>query len=154
MRVPKISLSIAAFILLVFGCQRAATAYRLRHDGVLLPPTAADNTSQTVSIAIKRARHETQKTTDCDLSGELLSLRWVGSAAQVSFHSQSFFTPPGDSHKQGGGMYVDRLIAISKFRAELVERQANGCSTSSARNLLIAMSRSTYIPPPCLCESQ
>ena len=69
MRVSKIPLIIAAFIILFFGCQHAAIAYRLRHDGVLLPPTAPDNTSQTVSIAIKGARRETQKTMDCDISG-------------------------------------------------------------------------------------
>jgi hypothetical protein len=71
MRVPKISLIIAAFIILFFGCQHAAIAYRLRQDGVLLPPTTADNTSQAVSIAIKAARHETQKTMDCDISENL-----------------------------------------------------------------------------------
>jgi hypothetical protein len=150
MRVPKISLSIAAFIILVFGCQRAAIAYRLRHDGVLLPPTAADNTSQTVSIAIKRARHETQKTTDCDISGDLLSLHWAGSVAQIAFHSQSFFAPPNDSRSQGGGMYVDPLIAISKFRSELVERQANGCLSEIENERLLRTIVETLPLPPAI----
>ena len=148
MRVAKISLSIAALITLVFGCQRSAIAYRLRHDGVLLPPTAGDNASQTVSIAINRARHETPKTMDCDVSGDLLSLHWAGSAAQISFHSQSFFAPPDDSGMQGGGMYVDPLIAISKFRAESVKRQANGClSETENERLLRAIVENLPLPP-------
>src|SRR5215831_10513217 len=148
MRVPKISLSIAAFIILVFGCQRAAIAYRLRHDGVLLPPTDADNTSQIVSVAIERARHETQKTMDCDISGDLLSLHWAGSVAHISFRSQSFFAPPDDSDRQGRGIYVDPLIAISRFRSELVERQANGCLNEiENERLLHAIVENLPLPP-------
>jgi len=150
MRVPKISLSIAAFIILVFGCQRAAIAYRLRHDGVLLPPTDADNTSQTVSVAIERARHETQKTMDCDISGDLLSLHWAGSVAHISFRSQSFFAPPDDSGRQGGGMYVDPLIAISRFRSELVERQANGCLNEIENERLLRVIVENLPLPPAI----
>jgi len=108
MRVPKISLSIAAFIILVFGCHRAAIAYRLRHDGVLLPPTAADNTSQTVSIAIKRARHETQKTMDCGISG--ICCRGTGRGRWQRSHSTRnlFLRHPMIRAMQGGGCMLIR----------------------------------------------
>lgn len=57
MRTLRFASSIlVVFIILFLGCQHAAIAYRLRRDGldpILLPPTAVDQPSESVSIAIK-----------------------------------------------------------------------------------------------------
>lgn len=59
MRALRFALSILVFIILFLGCQHAASAYRLRSDGldpILLPPMAGDHASESVSIVIKHAR--------------------------------------------------------------------------------------------------
>jgi hypothetical protein len=121
----------AALVILFLGCHHAAIAYVLHRDGldpVLFPPTRGDNASQIVSAAIKSARRATPKT-DCDIPGDLISLRWQGSTADISFHSQAFFAISSDQspNQIGPGMYVDPLLAIDKFRLTLAERQAKGC---------------------------
>lgn len=135
MRTLRFALSIlVAFIILFLGCQHAAIAYRLRRDGldpILLPPMAGDQPSETVSIAIRHARETTSTastTGDCDITGELISLHWQGSTADISFHSQEFFASANQSPNQTGrGFYVDPLLAIEKFRLDLIERQSKGC---------------------------
>ena len=140
MRTLRFALSIlVVFIVLFLGCQHAAIAYRLRRDGldpVLLPPTAGDHPAESVSIAIKRARETNSRaissqasiTGDCDIAGELISLHWQKSTAEISFHSQAFFANENQSPNQSGrGFYVDPLRAIERFRLDLTERQAKGC---------------------------
>jgi len=121
----------AALVILFLGCHHAAVAYVLHRDGlypILFPPTRGDNASQILSAAIKSARRATPKT-DCDIPGDLISLRWQGSTADISFHSQALFATSFDQspNQIGPGMYVDPLLAIDKFRLTLAERQAKGC---------------------------
>src|ERR1700676_5211163 len=99
MRIARfVSPMVAALVILFLGCHHAATAYVLHRDGldpILLPPTRGDNASQTLSVAIKGARQVTPKI-DCDIVGDLMSLRWQGNAADVSFYSQAFFATSAD----------------------------------------------------------
>src|SRR5438045_1114548 len=124
MPIARLVLAFAASLLILFvGCHHGATAYTLRRDGldpILFPPTRVDNGSQIFSVAIKDARQATPKT-DCDIAGDLISLHWHGSTADISFHSQQFFATSSDQspHQIGRGMYVDPLIAIDKFRLAL-----------------------------------
>jgi len=121
----------AALIILFLGCHHAAIAYVLHRDGpdpILFPPIGNENISQIRSVAIKGARQATPRI-DCDIPEDLISLRWQGRTADVSFHSQAFFANSSDpsSNQVGRGMYVDPLLAIEKFRLTLAESQAKGC---------------------------
>ena len=169
MRTLRLGLSIVVvFIILFLGCQHAAIAYRLRRDGpdpILLPPMAGDHPAESVSIAIKHAR-ETNSTTistrgsttgaatgqttgDCDVPGELISLHWQASTADISFHSQAFFANQNQSPNQvGRGFYVDPLLAIDKFRLDLTERQSKGClSPLEGERLRRAIVENLPLPP-------
>jgi len=121
-----------ALVILFLGCHHAAIAYVLRRDGldpIIFPPARDDNAWEVLSVAIKGARKATAKT-DCDIPGDLISLRWQGTTAEVSFHSQAFFAISSNqsSNQVGrGGMYLDPLLAIDKFRSILAERQTKGC---------------------------
>jgi hypothetical protein len=120
-----------ALVVLTLGCHHAATAYVLKRNGfdpIVFPPTRRDNASQVLSVAIKRARKSTANT-DCDVIGNLISLRWRGNTAEISFRPQAFFATSSDQspNQIGRGMYVDPLLAIDKFRLDLSERQAKGC---------------------------
>ena len=121
----------AALIILFLGCHHAAIAYVLHRDGpdpILFPPIGNQNISQIRSVAIKGARQATPQI-DCDIPEDLISLRWQGRTADVSFHSQVFFANSSDpsANQVGRGMYVDPLLAIEKFRLTLAESQAKGC---------------------------
>lgn len=169
MRTLRFALSIlVVFIILFLGCQHAAIAYRLRRDGldpILLPPMAGDQPSESVSIAIKHAR-ETNSTTisstgsttgstaglttgECDIAGELISLHWQKSTADISFHSQEFLAGANQSANQAGrGFYVDPLLAIEKFRLDLTERQSKGClSPLESERLRRAIVENLPLPP-------
>jgi len=161
MRTLRFALSILVVIILLFlGCQHAAIAYRLRRDGldpILLPPMAGDHPSESVSIAIKHARETNSTTTstagsttgDCDIAGELISLHWQKSTADISFHSQAFFANESQSPNQTGrGFYVDPLLAIDKFRLDLTERHSKGClSAVEAERLRRAIVENLPLPP-------
>ena len=139
-------------IILFLGCQHAAIAYRLRHDGldpILLPPTTGDSMSPSVSVAIKHARQRTAGRSECDVTGDLISLHWAESTAEISFHTQPF-AAPGDQfpNQAGGGLYVDPLLAIDKFRSDLAERQAKGClSAIENERLRRAIVENLPLPP-------
>lgn len=157
MRTLRFALSILVVLIILFlGCQHAAIAYRLRRDGldpILLPPMAGEHPSESVSIAIKHARETNSTTTpttdDCDIAGELISLHWQKSTADISFHAQAFFTNENQSPNQTGrGFYVDPLFAIDKFRLDLTERQTKGClSPLEGERLRRAIVESLPLPP-------
>lgn len=161
MRTVRFVLSIlVVFIILFLGCQHAAIAYRLRRDGVdpiLLPPMAGDHPSESISIAIKHARETNSTTTsstgstsgECDIAGDLISLHWQKSTADVSFHSQVFFASANQSQNQvGRGFYVDPLLAIERFRLDLTERQSKGClSQLEGERLRRAIVENLPLPP-------
>jgi hypothetical protein len=132
MRIAKLVSTLAAALVVLFlGCHHAAIAYVLHRDGldpILFPPTRVDVPSQILSVGIKDARHATPET-DCDIPGDLISLRWQGRTANLSFHAEAFFAVSSDQspNQIGRGMLVDPLLAIDKFRLALAERQARGC---------------------------
>jgi hypothetical protein len=132
MQIARLASTFAVALLILFlGCHHAATAYVLRRNGldpIVFPPMRGENVSQALSVAITGARKSTA-TTDCDIPGDLFSLRWRGNTAEISFRSQAFFTPPSDqsSNQTDRGMYVNPLLAIDKFRLALSEREAKGC---------------------------
>jgi hypothetical protein len=143
---------LAALVILFLGCHHAATAYVLHRNGlepILLPPTRGDNASQTFSVAIKGARQAAPKI-DCDIAGDLMSLRWQGSTADVSFHSQPFFAISADQspNQIGRGMYLNPLVAIDKFRLDLAERQSKGCLRAiESERLRRAIVENIPLPP-------
>jgi hypothetical protein len=127
---------IALFSLALFltGCSHAPMAYHLRREGldpVLFPPTKVKETATTTEIHVdlKNARAQSSSVPGCDIDGSVLSLRWQGTTAAVSLHPQSFFaSAAGQSPNQTAtGLYVDPLIAIEKFHADLLDRQIKGC---------------------------
>jgi hypothetical protein len=76
-------------------------AYRFRRDGfdpLVLPPTTGDETSPSLSVDVKHARHATPRVIHCDITGDLVSLRWTKSTAQISFQPQSLFAPDINHH--------------------------------------------------------
>jgi hypothetical protein len=154
MPIARLVSAVAVALLILFlGCHHAATAYVLHRDGldpVLFPPRG-DNASQVLSVAIKDARQATPKI-DCDIPGDLISLRWQGSTADISFHSQTFFAiPPDQSPNQiGRGMYIDPLLAIDKFRLTLAERQAKGCLRATENERLRRAIVERFPLPPAI----
>ncbi len=132
MQVARLASAFAVMLIIFFlGCHHAATAYVLQRNGldpIVFPPTRSDNALQIVSVAIKGARKSSAKT-DCDIPGDVISLRWRGKTADISFRSQAFFATSSDQspNQIGRGMLLDPLFAIDKFRLALSERQAKGC---------------------------
>ncbi|MGC1902802.1 MAG: hypothetical protein WA715_03190 [Candidatus Acidiferrum sp.] len=129
----KIALSIAV-ILLVAGCQHAPMSYNLRRQGpdpILFPPTKTKSTSSgsDTSVTIVRARGIFSAVDGCDVDGDLLSLHWQGTTAKVALRSPSFFAATPDQTDRG--TYVDPLLAMEKFRADLLDRQIKGCLQSN-----------------------
>jgi hypothetical protein len=135
-----------ALVLFLGGCGHPA-AYRLQRQGldpVLFPPTKlkAAMAASTIHVDLKNARTESTSVAGCDIDGEVLSLRWQGTMAAVSLHTQSFFAPPPAEQatnpstnpptnqttaQTGSGLYVDPLVAIEKFHTDLLDRQTKGC---------------------------
>jgi hypothetical protein len=155
MRIARlVSTFAAAIAILFFGCHHAATAYVLHRDGldpILFPPTRVDDASQILSVAIKGARQATP-TANCDIPGDLISLRWEGRTADISFHSQAFFAGSSDQspNQIGRGMYVDPLLAIDKFRLALAERQAQGCLRATENGRLRRAIVEDFPLPPAI----
>lgn len=109
-------------------------AYHLRREGldpILFPPTKVKETTTTTEIHVnlKNARAQSASVAGCDIDGSVLSLRWQGTTAAVSLHPQSFFSRATDqsSDQTGRGFYIDPLLAIEKFHADLLDRQTKGC---------------------------
>lgn len=109
-------------------------AYQLRRQGVdtvLFPPTKLKPTSagSTLRVNLKNARAHSPFTGSCDIDGDVMSLRWQGTTAVVSLRTESFVAPVPDQSSNGaaGGSYVDPLVAMEKFHADLLDRQTKGC---------------------------
>ena len=126
----------AQFVLALFlaGCSHAPMAYHLRREGldpVLFPPTKVKETTTTaeVHVTLKNARVESASIRGCDIDGDVLSLRWQGTTAAVSLHPRSFFASAADQspNQSARGLYVDPLLAMEKFHADLLDRQTKGC---------------------------
>jgi hypothetical protein len=130
-----------AVVVFLGGCGHPA-AYRLQRQGldpVLFPPTRlkAATGSSTIHVDLRNARAQSTSVAGCDIDGEVLSLRWQGTTAAVSLHTQSFFAPPPEQStnsstnqttaQTGRGLYVDPLVAIEKFHSDLLDRQTKGC---------------------------
>jgi hypothetical protein len=155
MRIAKLVSTLAAALMILFlGCHHAALAYVLHRDGldpILFPPTRVDNPTQTRSVGIRDARQATPKI-ECDIPGDLISLRWQGRTANLSFHSQAFFAVSSDQspNQIGRGMFVDPLLAIDKFRLALAERQARGCLRATENERLRRAIVEDFPLPPAI----
>lgn len=133
-------------VLFLSGCGHAPAAYRLQRQGldpVMFPPTKlkAATAASTIHVDLKNVRAQSTSVAGCDIDGDVLSLRWQGTTAAVSLHTQSFFAPPAEQStnpsanqstsqttaQTGRGLYVDPLVAIEKFHADLLDRQTKGC---------------------------
>jgi hypothetical protein len=130
---PK-SLALLVLALFVAGCGHAPMAYQLRRQGtdpVLFPPTKLKSTTaaSVVHVNLKNARAESATAGGCDIDGDVMTLRWQGTTAVVSLRPQSFVASVADqsSNGTGGGSYVDPLVAMEKFHADLLDRQTKGC---------------------------
>jgi hypothetical protein len=121
--------------LLLSGCRLAPGSYNLHRDGgdaILYPPKVSRKpaTSSELRVSIKSARKRISDVPGCDIKDELISLGWQGTTAYVTLYSKSFFgsaTDPGPAPTGGG--YTDPLLALEKFRSDLLDRQAQGCLT-------------------------
>jgi hypothetical protein len=127
---------IAQILLVVFlaGCGHAPTAYHLQRQGldpVLFPPSKVKEktTAAEIRVDLKNARAKPDPVAGCDIDNEVLSLHWQGTTAAVALHTQSFYAPAADqsANQAGRGLYVDPLVAMEKFHAELLDRQSKGC---------------------------
>lgn len=109
-------------------------AYHLQRQGldpILFPPTKLKEktTASEIKVNLKNARAQSASIAGCDIDSDVLSLHWRGTTAAVSLHTQSFYTPAADrsSNQTGRGLYVDPLVSMEKFHAELLDRQTKGC---------------------------
>jgi hypothetical protein len=127
---------VAQIVLALFlaGCSHAPMAYHLQREGldpVLFPPTKLKQKTTTTEIRVnlKNARARSVSVAGCDIDSNVLSLHWQGTTAAVSLHTQSFFAPAADQspNQTGRGLYVDPLVAMEKFHADLLDRQTKGC---------------------------
>src|ERR1700722_11954232 len=70
------------------GCRHSAVAYVLHRNGpdaVISPPLRSTDTEEAIVVAIKNARRDNTKS-DCDIAGDVISLRWQGRSADVTFY--------------------------------------------------------------------
>jgi hypothetical protein len=133
---------LVVLVLFLSGCGHAPMAYQLRRQGadpVLYPPTKIKPTTaaSVVHVKLKNARAQTASVAGCDIDGDGMSLRWQGRTAVVSLREQSFYTsaytPTYTSaadqspNQAGSGTYVDPLVGMEKFHADLLDRQSKGC---------------------------
>jgi hypothetical protein len=123
-----------ALVLFLAGCSHAPMAYHLRREGldpVLFPPTKVKETTTTTEIHVnlKNARAQSGSGSGCDIDGDVVSLRWQGTTAAVSLHPRSFFASATDQspNQSGRGLYIDPLLSMEKFHADLLDRQTKGC---------------------------
>jgi hypothetical protein len=156
---PKLLSFIVAigFVLLSAGCRPAAMSYQLRRQGldpVLFPPmrtgTSAASSTSDFNATIKNARKQPFSTAGCDVEGALFSLHWRGTTAQISLKSQSYFAENADQAPMqlDRGLYIDPLLDLEKFRANLLDRQEKGCLRSMENaHLRRAITESVPLPP-------
>ena len=109
-------------------------SYDLRRQGldpVLFPPTKSNPSAPAADyrVTLKNVRKQSPNIAGCDIDSEVISLHWQGTSAIASLHSQSFFASVADQSPQqiDRGLYLDPLLAMEKFRVDLLDRQAKGC---------------------------
>jgi hypothetical protein len=160
MAIARYILSIVVVLVALFlGCQHAALAYWLHRDGpdpVMFPPSRGKESAESpaLSVAIRNARQASTNRADCDIAGDLISLHWDKTIAEVSFQSRSFFAGPADESADSGvrelsrRMYLDPLVAIDKFRFDLADRQSKGClRATESDHLRRAIVEDLPLPP-------
>jgi hypothetical protein len=120
--------------LFVSGCGRAPMAYQLRRQGldpVLFPPAKVKETSTTsdIRVLLKNSRASSESAAACDIDGTVVSLHWRGTTAVVALRLQAFYTTTADQtpNQTGRGLFIDPLVAMEKFHADLLDRQTKGC---------------------------
>lgn len=144
-----------ALVLFLSGCGHAPATYQLRRQGldpVLFPPTKLKETATAsdIHISLKNSRARSESSQGCDIDGSVVSLSWQGTTAVVSLHTQSFFAATADQspNQIDRGLYVDPLLAMEKFHADLLDRQTKGClSTIENTRLRRAIVENLPLPP-------
>jgi hypothetical protein len=145
-----------AFVLFLTGCARhAPTTYQLRRQGldpVLFPPTTLKQTATAsdIHVSLKNSRARSESSQGCDIDGTVVSLSWLGTTAVVSLRTQPFFTETADQspNQTDRSLYIDPLLAMEKFHADLLDRQAKGClSATENTRLRRAIVENLPLPP-------
>ena len=114
-------------------CAGLVDLHREGRDAILFPPKESQKASTTsdIPVTIKGARKHPSEIADCDITSGLVSLKWQGSVAKVTLSPKSFFA--ASTYQAEGkidrGAYTDPLLAVEKFRSDLLDRQAKGCLT-------------------------
>jgi hypothetical protein len=126
--------ALIVLVLLVSGCGHAPMAYQLRRQGidpVLFPPTRVKeiSTASEVRVSLKNSRASSESAAGCDIDGSVVSLHWQGTTAVVSLRTQPFYTATADQapNQTDRGLFIDPLVAMEKFHADLLDRQTKGC---------------------------
>jgi hypothetical protein len=124
-------MSLSAFIIILtfLGCRHSAVVYVLHRNGpdaVISPPLRSTDTAEPIFVAIKNARRDNTKS-DCDITGDVISLRWQGRSADVTFHPQAFFADSPEQTESGRRLYLDPIVALDNFRLALTDSQSRGC---------------------------
>jgi hypothetical protein len=144
-----------ALVFFLTGCGHAPATYQLRRQGldpVLFPPTKLKEraSSSDINVSLKNSRAQSSSVAGCDIDGTVVSLRWQGTTAVVSLRTQPFFAATADqsADQTGRGLYVDPLVAMEKFQADLLDRQTQGCfSPAENTRLRRAIVENLPLPP-------
>jgi hypothetical protein len=127
-------IALIVLTLFVSGCGHAPMAYQLRRQGldpVLFPPTKLKETSTNadIHVSLRNSRASSESPAQCDIDGSVVSLHWRGTTAVVSLRTQSFYTATADQapNQTDRGLFVDPLVAMEKFHADLLDSQTRGC---------------------------
>jgi hypothetical protein len=149
----KLAAALAA-VALFSGCRHAPLSYQLlRHgSGVLvIPPSQiATANSPEFDFNIKNARHISTSPANCDIQGDLISLRWQGRTAKIKLKSAAFIAEQeaAIAGQSGPRMFLDPLQSLEKFRGDLESLEAKNClRQDEARRLRIALGERLPLPP-------
>ena len=120
--------------LFVSGCGHAPMAYQLRRQGldpVLFPPTKLkeESSASDIRVSLKKSRASSEFAAACDIDGTVVSLHWRGTTAVVALRQQAFYATTADQapNQTDRGLFIDPLVAMEKFHADLLDRQTKGC---------------------------
>jgi hypothetical protein len=149
-------ISVTALATLSFsGCPHEPLAYHLVPQGsnvLLIPPTQSatvNSNAPSFDLIIKNARQSKGSPADCDIAGDLITLRWEGKTANVKIKSESYVVGPDSGPASSGPqrMFLDPLMSMEKFRNDLENLESNGClNAGESHRLNIALSEKLPLP--------
>ena len=154
----SVTLRLAATVLATLalsGCPHEPLAYHLvpwSPNALLLPPNQYININADASLfdlTIKNARQAKGSPANCDIAGDLITLRWQGKTANVKLKSESYVVTPesGAANRGSQRLFLDPLLSIEKFRNDLENLETNGClRPGESQRLTIALSEKLPLP--------